>query len=148
MNTKWLDDLWYFLHKDYGTEIVYTKIGKSDIDYETGQREDVKDSFQIPAVMTNITLYQEYLEKLASRDDRVDSVDRAKTRFLVRKSDLPNIVIESSDYFVHEGRRYMQVKAEDYFTLYLLSGVATKDALPYRVLNLTTVDQLGLNDGI
>jgi hypothetical protein len=147
MNTKWLDDLWYALYKDYGTEIVYTKIGKAAVNYESGQREDVKLSFQIPAVCAPVTLYQEYLEKLAGKEGRPDRVDRAKTRFLVKKNDL-QVEIESADYFVYLDKRYMNVVADDLLILYVLSGVATPGARPYRVINLTTNDQLGLGDGV
>lgn len=147
MNTKWLDDLWYFLYKDYGTEIVYTKIGKGVVNLDTGIREDAKTSLQICAVVADISLYQEYLEKLALRAGRPDTVDRSKTRFLVKKSDI-TVPFETSDYIVHGEKRYMNLIADDLFSLYLFSGVATNFASPYKVLNVSANDQLGLNDGV
>lgn len=141
MNTKWIDDLWYFLNKDYGTRIVYTKIGKAEINYNTGAREDKKTSLDVPAIFAPVSLYQQYLEKELGR------TDRASSRFLIRKSDL-NVEVEATDYIVHTDKRYNQLHFDDLFTLYCVSGVATTNALPYRVLNLTTTDQLGLGDGL
>lgn len=146
MNTKWIDDLFYFLNKDYGTTIVYTKIGKADVDYDTGSRQDIKQAFEIPGVAIPITLYQEYLDKL-TRLGNSDSVDRAKTRFLFRKCDM-SFEVETLDYFVHGPLRYTQLVADDLLSLWSVAGVATRGALPYRVLNLSATDNLGLGDGV
>jgi hypothetical protein len=142
MNTKWLDDLWYALHKDYGTEIVYTRIGKADVNYETGQRADVKTSLQIPAVFAPIGLYEEYLQKT------VGATDRASSRFLVRKCDIASLGdLVADDYIIHANKRYMSLDIRDHFTLWSIGGVATPDANTYQVLNVGAFDQLGLGDG-
>lgn len=141
MNTKWLDDLFYFLLKDYGTRIVYTRIGKADINYDTGVRTDVKDSNEIDAVLAPIGLYAQYLKTL------IGSVNRAKSMFLVRKSDIP-FEPSPEDYFIHDNKRYRQLEFEDYITLYVVSGLATVDALTYNVVTLPVYDNIGLNDGV
>lgn len=147
MNTKWLDDLWYALHKDYGTEIVYNQIGKAVVDYETGQRQDSKKTFQIPAVFAPVSLFQDYLDRLA-RTGKENGVERSKSRFLIRKSDLASIVVDTADFIVHEQKRYMQLDFQDLFTLWSVGGVATTGANAYQVLNVSTFDQLGLGDGV
>lgn len=147
MNTKWLDDLFYFLTKDYGTRITYTKVGKADVNLDTGKRLDIKTSFDIQAVRIPISLYEEYLSRI-TRLGNADAVDRAKVKFLVKKCDLAGLYIDSEDYFVHEQFRYMNVTADDLMNLYALGGVATRNAAPYRVLNLSASDNLGLGDGV
>ena len=143
MNTKWLDDLWYFLHKDYGTDIVYTRIGKADVNLDTGERQDVKTSLQIPAVFAPISLYAEYIQ------GKLGDTERASSRFLIRKSDLASIMpVDKDDYIVHQALRYNKLDFKDLFTLYSVGGVATPYALPYQVLQLDTFDNLGLGDGV
>lgn len=142
MNTKWLDDLWYSLYKDYGTEIVYTRIGKAEVNYTTGQREDKKISLQIPAVFAPIGLYEEYLQKT------VGQVDRASSRFLVRKNDLESLGdLIADDYIVHANKRYMKLDIRDHFTLWSIGGVATPNAATYQVLNVEAFDRMELGDG-
>lgn len=142
MNTKWIDDLWYHLHKDYGTEIVYTRIGKADVDYETGQRQDSKVSFQIPAVFAPISLYAEYIQ------GKLGDTERATSRFLIRKVDLASIVVMTDDYIVHDNKRYMSLDFKDLYTLWSVGGVATTNAPAYQVLKVSAFDQLGLENGI
>lgn len=146
MNPKWLDDLFYFLRKDYGTVVVYTKIGKAEINYESGQREDTKQVFQVPAVVAPVSLFQEYLDKMTAMG-KGDSVDRAKTRFLVRRSDLP-VVFESDDYIVQGDNRYTDLKCEELLTYWVISGVATRFAPTYKTLQVAAGDNIGLADGV
>lgn len=142
MNTKWLDDLWYHLHKDYGTEIVYTRIGKAEVNYETGRREDKKTSLQIPAVYAPIGLYEEYLQKT------LGATDRATSRFLVRKSDLVSLEpLVADDYIIHANKRYMQLDFKDHFTLWSIGGIATPNANTFQVLNVAAFDRMELGDG-
>jgi hypothetical protein len=147
VNTKWIDDLFYFLNKDYGTRITYTQIGKADVDLDTGLRADLKTSIEVSAVRIPISLYQEYLSKI-TRLGNADAVDRAKVKFLVRKVDLQDLILDTADYFIHESLRYTNLAVEDLMSLYSLSGVATRNAAPYRVLNLSANDNLGLADGV
>jgi hypothetical protein len=146
MNPRWIDDLFYFLRKEYGAEIVYTKIGKGVVNYESGLREDKKEVFQIPAVIAPISLYQEYLDRFSNLG-KGDSVDRAKTRILVRKSDLP-ITFDPDDYIVHGEHRYTDLKCEDLLSLWVVSGVATRFAPVYKTLQVAAGDNLGIADGV
>jgi hypothetical protein len=146
MSPKWIDDLYYFLLKEYGTEIVYTKIGKADVNYESGVREDRKETFQVQAVLAPVTLYQEYLERMSAQG-KADAVDRARTRFLIKKADVP-VTFEPADYIVHGEHRYTNLRAEDLLTLWVVSGVATRFAPLYRTLQVAANDNIGLGDGV
>lgn len=140
-NSDWVSQLFYFFNKDYGTTILYTRIAKGNVDYDTGIRDDsTKTVFPIPCVLTPKSIYSEFLAKVLGK------VEYNKTFFLIRKCDLP-LTPQTDDYFVHGNIRYGQLDINDILSCYIISGIAVSDSLPYKTVPLSTNDTLGLNDG-
>lgn len=111
----------YFLRKDYGTTILYSKPGKGDIDPDTGLRSTAADrTFPLPAVFVPVGHMTEWLLKILGKVETVESV------FLVQTSDLPpGTTVESGDYFVHGNRKFRNLEFEDFGgVLYALTGKA------------------------
>jgi hypothetical protein len=120
---KMLADTFYFLLKDYGTVIQFKKIGKADIDPETGVRSEVEDKiYPISCVYTPIGVMVEFIGGLVGRTERQRATD-----FLVLTSELPsNLVIEQSDSFTHANIKYTNLTTELYGTLTIISGEAVR----------------------
>ena len=119
--TQTLRSSFYFLRKEYGTTIQYTKVGKGDIDPDTGTRDTSADrSFPLPSVFVPVGHMTEWLLKLLGKVETVETV------FLVQTSDLPSgITIETGDYFVHANRKFRNLEFEDFGgALYALTGKA------------------------
>lgn len=143
MSVQWLRDLYYFLNKDYGTTITYFKIGKGNIDLDTGVREDKKNTYPLSAVMIPVkSIFDDFVTKNLGKDEK------SKAKFLISKEELPEgFRFETEDYFVHGNLRYGELKIEDYNELFLITGTSFTNALPYNVVHLEANDNVGLNDG-
>lgn len=103
-------DTFYHLQRDYGTTIVYTKVGKGDIDPETGRRDTSADrSFPLPAVLTPVGITTEFMLRLIGRVEKFEAV------FLIRLSDLPTgLTVETGDFFVHGNLKYRNLQYENF----------------------------------
>ena len=99
----------YSLHKDYGTTITFTKVGKGDIDPDTGRRDTSADrTFPLPAVMSPVAHTTQFLAKLLGRTEKVESM------YLIRVSDLPaGITIETGDFFSHGNLKFRNLVFEN-----------------------------------
>lgn len=107
---KMLLDTFYALRKEYGTTIQFTKVGKGNVDPDTGARDSSADrTFPLGAVLCPVGHMNEWLANLLGR------VEKIGTCFLIRVSDIPSgIQIENGDYFVHGNLKYRQLNFEDY----------------------------------
>lgn len=117
--SKMLLSTFYALRKDYGTQITYTKVGKGDIDPDTGVRNNSADrTVSLPAIQVPVDIGLEWMLKFLGR------VEKLKTVFLVKASDL----IEKpavDDFFTHGIFIYREVQIEDFSgVLYGLAGEA------------------------
>lgn len=120
---RMLLDTFYHLVKEYGTTIIFTKVGKGDIDPDTGRRDTSADrTFPLPAVLTPVGITTEFMLKLIGRVEKVESV------FLIRLSDMPTgLTVESGDFFVHGNLKYRNLNYEDFDgTLIGLTGETFK----------------------
>lgn len=108
--TRVLLDTFYHLMKDYGTTIIFTKVGKGDVNPETGRRDTSADrTFPLSAVLTPVGVTTEFMLKVIGRIEKVESV------FLIRLSDLPSgLAIETGDFFVHGNLKYRNLQYEDF----------------------------------
>lgn len=108
--SRMLLQTFYSLVKDYGTTITYTKVGKADIDPETGVRDTSADrSFPVPAVLSPVFHTTEFLAKLIGRTEKIESV------YLVRLSDFPSgVKIETGDFFTDGNIKYRNLVFQDY----------------------------------
>jgi len=107
---KMMLDTFYHLQKDYGTTIIFTKVGKGDIDPETGRRDSSADrQFPLPAVLSPVGLTTEFLLKLIGRVEKIETV------YLIRVSDLPSgMTVDTGDFFVHGNRKFRNLQTEDF----------------------------------
>lgn len=143
MDQTWVEQLFYFFYKDYGTTINYVRIEKANVDYETGQREDKKTVYPLSAVLTPKTIYSQFIAKVLGK------TEFEKTIFLIKKSDLPaGFVLYTDDYFIHGNLRYGNLEIDDALSCYILMGKAVTNSLPYNVVQVQGNDNVGLNDGI
>jgi hypothetical protein len=110
MLSRTLLDLFYFLKKEYGTVIQYTKPGKGDIDPDTGRRDTSADrTFPLDSVLVPVGHTTEWLLKVLGKVERVTTV------YLIRVQDIPaGITIETGDWFVHGNLKYKQPEFEDF----------------------------------
>lgn len=100
----------YSLLKDYGTTITFTKVGKADIDPDTGKRDTSADrTFPLPAVMSPVAHTTVFLAKLLGRTEKVEAI------YLIRVSDLPaGVNVETGDFFSHGSKKYRNLTFENY----------------------------------
>lgn len=108
--SRMLLQTFYVLLKDYGTTITFTKVGKADIDPETGKRDASADRvFPLPAVVSPVAHSTIFLAKLLGRTEKIEAT------YLVRVSDLPaGIKIETGDFFAHGDKKYRNLMFENY----------------------------------
>lgn len=113
--SKMLLDTFYALHKEYGTRITYTQVGKGDIDPDTGVRSTVADvSVSLAAIQVPVDIGIEWMVKFLGR------VEKLKTVFLIKN---PGFTPATGDFFTHGISRYRDCQVEDFGgVLYGLAG--------------------------
>lgn len=106
---KMILDTFYFLKKEYGTTIQLTKVGKGEVDLDTGVQTPNHTTYGISAVFAPVGLTTEFLLKLLGRVEKIESV------FLIRLADLPaGLSVEPTDFFVHGNLKYQSLEIEDF----------------------------------
>lgn len=105
-NTRFLISLFYQLRKQFPADLQYVKVLKGEINVETGKVTDPERIYVLKAVISPAWITTEYLAKLIGRVERLESV------FLIKTSDLP-VEVTTTDYFVHNGRKYKNLSFED-----------------------------------
>lgn len=115
--SKMLSDTFYALNKEYGTRITYTRVGKGDIDSDTGARNTSADiSVSLAAIQVPVDIGIEWMVKFLGR------VEKLKTVFLIRN---PGFVPVTGDFFTHGTTKYRDCQVEDFGgILYGLAGEA------------------------
>jgi len=111
-------NLYYSLYKNYGTIIKFTRMGKGEIDIDTGLRINADQVISLPCVFCPVDFYDSYVTKL------LGFIQVSKTSFLFLKSNLPEV--NDGDTIEHGNLRYNKLEGKDMIDVILIRGEIAK----------------------
>lgn len=124
----------YTLYKDYGGKANFIKIGKADIDLDTGQRQRKR-------IVTEIKVIYAPNQRKIFNVNWANN-DQTKAQFLT----LDLIEVEPDDYIVYKGSRYTNLEVERHLDGLFITGVHTSGSESFNSVSVAGVDEVLINE--
>lgn len=156
MNTRFIKNLLYKLKKDYGTTLKYISLVQSEVNFDTGTRDIIKNSHELTVVALPRTLSRKFIQDIgylaANKNFTYGALnDYNDIKFIVDRDDLPKgLNIEIDGYVIYNGKRYEKVSFEiiEHEIAFMLTCKGVEGAKPYDINKIKVKSSFQLQQGV